>query len=114
MYRQGERGFFKMNTVHLTMDAQWIAHWSNGTETIFEDELPLRLEQLKAAILEQNVQGGTLSAEFFTEMNGQMIELSQYLTEETNRPFVIGTSDFSKKVAQIPWEVVPWLSSRQR
>lgn len=95
-----------MKTVHLTIDQQWVAHWPNGTETIFEGELSTRLEQLKEAIIAQEVQGGTLSTEFVTELNGQVIEIGQYLTEETNRPFVAGTADFAEKVADIPWEVV--------
>lgn len=96
-----------MKTVHLVLDTKWTASWSDGSKTIFEGTVPERLQQLTNSLCAQKIEGGTINQELVIELNGQTIELSQYLTEKTNRAFIIGNPDeFKAKAAAIPWEVV--------
>ncbi|MCD5002056.1 glycoside hydrolase family 65 protein [Enterococcus saccharolyticus] len=93
-----------MTKVHLQLQPQWQATWADGTQTVFEGELTDRLAQLVAEIPQHEVTGGTVETESVVNLDGRTIELSQYLTETLNIPFVVG--DFETQAATIPWEVV--------
>lgn len=69
--------------------------------------LPERLTALQQLITTNNYEGGCVSGseEVFTTEEG-IFELSQWLTEKTNRPFIQGTSaDFAAKAADLPWQL---------
>ena len=96
-----------MHTVHLTTKDTFTAYWSDGSITQFEGTLIEMIEQFSAAIADQDITGGTIDQVITTELNGQTIELAQYLTEQCNLPFVVGeATQHSVKAATIPWEVV--------
>lgn len=95
-----------MNLIHIKTGEQWLVTWPDGTIQNLTAPLKKRVTQLKEQIIDQAIAGGTIDNEIFFEQDGQTFELAQFLTEETNRPFVCGRpEDFDKKSAQIPWQV---------
>jgi len=106
MYRQVRRKI--MSYIHITIGEHWTINWpENSTETL-SDTIDGRALYLKETINNNpSIEGGTIDQEIIFEQDGQTFELAQYLTEETNRPFVCGQpEDFEAKAAQIPWNVV--------
>ena len=96
-----------MQTVHLTTEKDFVAHWSDGSTTAFEGTTTEMIEQLLTTIDAHKITGGTIDREVITEVDGQTIELAQYLTEQCNLPFVVGNdSEHQVKTQNIPWEVV--------
>ncbi|MDN6639582.1 MAG: glycoside hydrolase family 65 protein [Tetragenococcus sp.] len=95
-----------MGYIHLETGENWKINWSNGATELLSAPLNQRIEQLKEKIKSQAIEGGTIDKEVLFEQEEQTLELAQYLTEETNRPFVCGQpGDFSAKAAQIPWYI---------
>lgn len=95
-----------MNHIHIETGKHWTINWSDGTTETLSTPLNQRIDQLKEQINTQAVDGGTIDQEVIFEQEEQTLELTQYLTEETNRPFVCGQpEDFNEKVAQIPWNI---------
>lgn len=100
MYRQVERG----NKMKIDVQAtNWTVTLANDTTITLDGDAAERLTQLQELIATHEVAQGTVNAEEFVEVNGQLVELAQYLTETTNRPFVVGEIE---TIATIPWEVV--------
>ncbi len=106
MYRQVRRGI--MGYIHVKTGEIWKVNWLDGTTESLTESLANRILYLKEKINKnQTIEGGTVDQEIIFEQDGQTFELAQYLTEETNRPFVCGQpEDFETKAAQIPWNVV--------
>ncbi|KFN93200.1 trehalose 6-phosphate phosphorylase [Tetragenococcus muriaticus 3MR10-3] len=97
-----------MGYIHVKTGEIWKVNWLDGTTESLTESLANRILYLKEKINKnQTIEGGTVDQEIIFEQDGQTFELAQYLTEETNRPFVCGQpEDFETKAAQIPWNVV--------
>ncbi|MDN6527010.1 MAG: glycoside hydrolase family 65 protein [Tetragenococcus halophilus] len=95
-----------MYHIRIETTGQWVVHWPNGNTEILSASLNECLSYLTKEIKTQSIEGGTIDQEILFEKDGQTFELAQYLTEETNRPFVCGkATDFDTKAKQIPWNI---------
>ncbi|GAA3010593.1 glycoside hydrolase family 65 protein [Tetragenococcus solitarius] len=95
-----------MNLIHVKTGDEWIVNWPDGTIQKLSTPLKKRIKQLKERMVDQTIEGGTIDKEILFEQDGQTHELTQWLIEETNLPFVCGQpEDFEKKAAQIPWQL---------
>ncbi|GBD72060.1 putative trehalose 6-phosphate phosphorylase [Tetragenococcus halophilus subsp. halophilus] len=95
-----------MYHIRIETAGQWVVHWPNGNTKILSAPLNECLPYLTKEIKTQSIEGGTIDQETLFEKDGQTLELAQYLTEETNRPFVCGMAkDFDTKAKQIPWNI---------
>ncbi|HIY58510.1 MAG TPA: glycoside hydrolase family 65 protein [Candidatus Tetragenococcus pullicola] len=96
-----------MTTLHVEIKENWTAFWKNHSTSTYTGALLDRLSQLEDDIKIHEVHAGTISQEVPFEKDDTAVELSQYLTESTNLPFVIGQpEEFEEKVAQLPWEII--------
>ncbi|GMA07670.1 glycosyl hydrolase [Tetragenococcus halophilus subsp. flandriensis] len=95
-----------MYHIRIETTGQWIVHWPNGNTEVLSAPLNECLSYLTKEIKAQSIEGGTIDQETLFEKDGQTFALAQYLTEETNRPFICGTAkDFDTKAEQIPWNI---------
>lgn len=100
MYRQVERG----NKVKIDVQAtKWTVTLANDTTICLEGDITNRIKQLTEIISKHEVTQGSINKEEIVKIDGKIVELAQYLTEKTNRPFVVGAID---NATNIPWEVV--------
>lgn len=96
-----------MKLATITTEAQ---QWILGEEQVFplDTHIEDTLTRLQKALLAQDFTGGVVTGKpvVFTTSEGTF-ELSQWLTEKLDRPFIQGTlAEFDEKAAKIPWEVV--------
>ena len=82
---------------------KWTVTLANDTTIGLEGDITDRIKQLTEIISKHEVTQGSINKEEIVKIDGQIVELAQYLTEKTNRPFVVGAID---NVTNIPWEVV--------
>ncbi|HPR81162.1 MAG TPA: glycosyl hydrolase family 65 protein [Enterococcus sp.] len=82
---------------------KWTVTLANDTTICLEGDITNRIKQLTEIISKHEVTQGSINKEEIVKIDGKIVELAQYLTEKTNRPFVVGAID---NATNIPWEVV--------
>lgn len=95
-----------MSLIQIKVSSDWTLIQSDGEKRTLSVPLAERLTQLCQIIKDKDISGGTIDQETVFLYRNQQWDLAQYLTENTNRPFVYGQPDeFEEKAAQIPWQI---------
>lgn len=98
----------KMNLATITLDQTWQVALPNGQQRSFSGSPQENALALQEFLATESLEGGVIHCEkpLILQMETGVFELSQWLTEQLNQPFVTNpTTDFDKVAAEIPWRL---------
>lgn len=97
-----------MNLATITLDQTWQVTLPNGQQRSFSESPQANALTLAEFLASESLEGGVIHCEtpLILQMDTGVFELSQWLTEQLNQPFVTNpTTEFDKAASTIPWQV---------
>ena len=97
-----------MNLATITLDQTWQVTLPNGQQRSFSGSPQENAWALQEFLATESLEGGVIHCKtpLVLQMETGVFELSQWLTEQLNQPFVTNpTTEFDKAASTIPWQL---------